>query len=65
MELAQNTPIYIEDGEWSLSSDETGLKVTDPEGKIFVVSITQISNEGWTMTIEDDEDLQTINWEKE
>lgn len=65
MELAQNTPIYIEAGEWSLSSDETSLKVTDPEGEIFVVSITQISNEGWTMTIEDDEDLQTINWEKE
>lgn len=69
MQLSENSPLYIEKGTWAFNEDETKVTIGGPDGD-FTVSISNLTESGMTMTIEEEEDdgtlyTATFVWEKQ
>ena len=69
MQLSENSPLYIEKGTWAFNQDETKITVGGPDGD-FTVFVSNLTESGMTMTIEEEEDdgtlyTATFVWEKQ
>ena len=67
MELVEKTPLYIERGKWILGEDLSDVLIVSDYDE-FPVSISNLTNNGMTMTIVDDDDGSVYTgiytWEK-